>query len=641
MAKQVQEFRTEIKQLLDLMINSLYSHKEIFLRELISNSSDAIDRLRFEAKTNPDLHIDSDELEIRLIPDSAQGTLTVVDNGIGMSYDEVVENIGTIAHSGTKEFIRVSEELKQRPELIGQFGVGFYSSFMVADRVILHTQRAGAKDGVLWESAGDGSYSIDQVPRPGGRGTTITLYLKKKSEKDGDDAHEQDFTSEWELRSLVRKYSDFIAAPIRMKVKKQVPKKDDKDKFEEVIEDEILNSRKPLWLRPTSEIKEEEYADFYHHQTHDWGKPLKTIHFKAEGTIEYTALLFVPENKPWDFHVRGTKYGLNLYVRRVFIMSDCDSLIPSYLRFVRGLVDSNDLSLNISREILQQDRQVKQIHKSLTGKILNSFKETLEKEREQYEKMWHAFGATLKEGIATDPGNSEKLQDLFLFHSTDSDKLTTLAEYVGRMKDQQNAIYYITGDNLAQIKNSPYLERLREKGFEVLLLVDPVDEWVVDHLTTYREKELQSITRENLDLDSLATAEEKKQKEEILNAQKDRLNSLLEKMKEFLKDKVKDVRVSTRLAGSPVCLVSGQHDPSARMERLMREIGGAAAETRRIMEINPAHPLFEKMTSLPEEVQKDFTKMLFAQALLLEGGAVPDPVEFSRQISELMVRASK
>ncbi len=614
MAKQTQAFNAEIKQLLDLMIHSLYSHKEIFLRELISNSSDAIDKLKFEALTNPQLVGDSPDYKIEIASDTSAKTLKITDTGIGMTLEEVVEYIGTIARSGTKKFAQMNDELKKRPELIGKFGVGFYSAFMVADKVTLHTQKAGHDMGVVWESSGDGSFSIDEVPRPNGTGTTIMLHLKQFSEEE----EVQDFTDEHVLKSLVKKYSDFIAYPVMFK-------------------DETLNSQKALWLKSASEVTEVEYKEFYKHLTHDWNDPLKHVHFKAEGLLEFNSLLYLPSKKPWNYNTKESEYGLSLYVKRVFIMSDCKDLVPSYLRFVKGMVDSSDLSLNVSRELLQQDRQVTQIRKSITGKVLSMLKDLMSKDRSAYENFWTEFGSTLKEGVPSDSSNKEKIQDLILFHSTASDKMTSLEEYVGRMKESQKNIFFMTGDSLSQITNSPYLEKLKEKDYEVLLLVDPVDEWVTEHLREYKGKSLQSIAKSGLDLDN---EEEKKTKEEIKKKAEDKFKPLIETLKKSLENEVKDIVISERLTETPVCLVAGEHDMSAHMQKILSQIGpGAPAmNNKRILEINANHPLFERMLGLAEEEQAKWGEILYSQALLTEGSMLPNPAKFSRQIAELMLR---
>lgn len=622
------QFNTEIKQLLDLMIHSLYSHKEIFLRELISNASDAIDKLRFESLTQADLIPSGYEAQIRLEANPEQKTLKIFDNGIGMTSEEVKTFIGTIAHSGTKKFVQMSEEMKQRPELIGQFGVGFYSAFMVADKVTLHTQKAGTNDGTIWESQGDGTYTLTEIPRPQGTGTTITLHLKTFAEEE----QVQDFTSPWVLKSLVKKYSDFIAHPIKMLSEEKT--EDGKTESK----DEVLNSQKALWLKSASEVTQEEYTEFYKHLTHDWNAPAKTIHYRAEGTMEFNALLYIPEQKPWNYQYKDSEFGLSLYVKRVFIMADSKDLVPSYLRFVKGLVDSSDLSLNVSREILQQNRQVTQIKKNVVTKVLGGLKDMLTKERETYEKFWNEFGSTLKEGLPQDPSNKEKLQDLLLFASSTSEKVTTLDEYVLRMKETQKDIFYITGENKHQVQNSPYLEKLNEKGYEVLFLIDPVDEWVVDSMTEFKGKKLQNIMKEGLDLD---TEEEKKSKEQDKKSDLEKYSALLSEMKEHLSTNVKDVIISDRLSSTPVCLVAGSHDPSAYMERLLSKMGPGVGEipnAKRILEINPKHPLFEKMMTSPNDKKKLWSEILYSQALLNEGSPLPDPAKFSKQISELMIQ---
>ena len=620
--KQTQTFNAEIKKLLDLMIHSLYSHKEIFLRELVSNASDALDKLRFESLTKPELLNKDHVFQIRLVPDKEAKTLKIQDSGVGMSKEEVVEYIGTIARSGTQSYQKISQELKDKPELIGQFGVGFYSSFMVADRVTLHTQKAGLNNGVVWESSGDGTYTIDEVPRPEGTGTTITLHLKEFTEED----NVSDFTDDWTLRSLVKKYSDFISHPIMMKTKTK-----------DAEEDQTLNSMKALWLRPSAEIKPDEYNEFYKHLSHDWVDPLKTIHYKAEGTMEFTCLLYVPSKKPYNFQSRDTDYGLSLYVKRVFIMSDCKDLIPTHLRFVKGLVDSSDLSLNVSREILQQDRQVQMIKKNVVNKIYAILKDLLAQSRSDYEGFWKEFGSTLKEGIATDSTAKEKIQDMLLFHSSTQDSLTTMDEYIARMKPEQKEIFFITGESLSQVKNTPYMEKLNEKGFEVLLCVDPVDEWVMSALTTYKDKKVQSITRDDLNLDS---EEDKKIRDEENKSLKERFMPLIDIMKNTLNENIKDVVVSDRLSTSAAVLVNSANDPSANMERLMNRIGGdmQAPKSKRILELNLKHPLYDAMVAKPEAEQRTWSEILYNQALLNEGSELPDPGKFTKQISDLMAR---
>lgn len=635
MSKKTQSFNAEIKQLLDIVIHSLYSQKEIFLRELISNASDAIDKLKFESLTNPQLITDSSKLEIKLIPDAKMNTLKIVDTGIGMSPEEVTQFIGTIAKSGTKAFTQMNQEMKSKPELIGQFGVGFYSAFMVAEKVTLHTQKAGTTEGTIWESSGDGSYSIESAPRPEGTGTTITLQLKKLEDtqtEDGSVEKAQDFTDEWTLKSLVKKYSDFVAWPIKMNVE---VKKENETTFEE----QTLNSQKALWLKSASEVKPEEYEEFYQHLTHDWNKPAKHVHFKAEGTTEFTSLFYIPSKKPWNYMMKDYEFGLNLYIKRVFIMDNCKDLLPPYLRFVKGLVDSSDLSLNVSRELLQQDRLVTQIRKNIISKVFSTLKDWLAKDRAEYEKFWNEFGTTIKEGIPLDPTQKEKIQDLLLFKSTASDQMTTLDEYVARMKPTQKDIYFMTGERLEAIQHSPYLEKLKEKNYEVLLLVDAVDEWVTQGLTTFKDKKLVSITKEGLDLD---TETEKKEKETIKKAQTERFMPLMEKMKTHLSDQVKDVVISDRLTETPVCLVSAENAMSANMEKILAQMGEGLPNmsNKRILEINPNHPLFETMLSTQNEQQlQNWSEILYNQALLSEGNVIPNPARFSKLISDLMIQS--
>ncbi len=634
MAKETRQFQTEVKQILDIMIHSLYSQREVFLRELLSNASDALSKLRFEEVTKPELA--SGEKHIRLIPNKTANTLSILDNGIGMSHDELVQNIGTIAYSGSKQFLQNAQKLKENPELIGQFGVGFYSAFMVADRVTVHTQRAGTQDGVLWESNGDGSYTIEAVKRPEGTGTTITLFLKKKDESDESF---QDFTEEWVLRSTVKKYSDFIEFPIKMQVTREEQEKDADGtvivgKKKETVTDETLNSRKALWLRPAKEVTKEEYNEFYKQVAMDWTDPLDVLHYKAEGTQEFSAMIYFPSTVPHDYYQRNVKWGLNLYVRRVFITSHCDELLPPYLRFLKGVVDSNDLPLNVSRELIQKDRKILAIRKALVSKVLRHLKAMLESNRELYTKLWEKFGSTLKEGIASDHDNKTALQELALFHTSTSDQLSSLKDYVSRMKVEQKAIYYITGESITQLSGSPYLEKLRKHGFEVLFLTDPVDEWVMSSMHEFDGKALQSITTEDLDLGSDVDA---KKNEDEIKHQQERFQSVTDLIKETLKESIKDVKFSTRLVDSPAVLVSGSQDPSAHMERLMEAMGQSMPKAKRILEINADHPVFEKMLTLSDERKKVWAEILYNQALLNEGSVIQNPAQFSKLISEIMV----
>lgn len=637
MSKTTHSFQAEVKQILDLMVHSLYSQKEIFLRELISNSSDAIEKRRLEALKDSSLTSETDP-EIRLSFDKKKRTLTLSDNGIGMNPQEVEKNIGTIAHSGTKAFFENAKKMKENPELIGQFGVGFYSAFMVADSVTLHTQKAGTSEGTLWISSGDGTYSTESVVRDQGAGTTITLHLKKF---DDDDA--QDFTDEWTLRSIIKKYSDFIEFPIKMLCTRQEPELDKDGKpiegkttTKEV--DETLNTQKALWRKSASEVTDEEYSEFYKQTCRDWTDPLETIHYKAEGTQEFTSLLFIPSQQPFDYNQREAKWGPSLYVKKVFISDSVEDLLPIYLRFIKGIVDSDDLPLNVSREILQKDHRIRAINKALVFKVIKQFENSLKKDREKYEKFWGLWGSTLKEGIASDHANKDKLQKISLFKTSLDNRLTTLDEYVSRMKEDQKSIYFLTGETIDQVKSSPYMEKLVKKGFEVLFLTDPIDEWVMQHITEFDGKTVENITRAELDLD---TAEEKKKQEESLKAKEAELEPLTKTIQSTLEERVKEVKLSSRLVDSPVCLVSGQYDPSARMERIMESMGQAAPKTKRILEINPEHPVISKMSKQEPTTQAKWAEILYNQALLNEGSPIADPALFTRQISDLMIEAGR
>lgn len=624
--KQTQAFQAEIKQLLDLMIHSLYSNKEIFLRELISNASDACDKRKFLSLTDENILPSGQDLEIQLELDKEKKLIKIIDNGIGMSLEEATKNLGTIAHSGTKELLKHVKEIKESPELIGQFGVGFYSSFMVADKVSVHTQKAGTNEGVLWESSGDGTFSVDSIPRPNGAGTTITLHLKDEKEdtateqaqsKIENEENHQDFTSEWTIKSLIKRYSDFIRYPIKMK--------NEKDEWE------TLNSQKALWLKSPNEIKEEEYKEFYQQISHDWQEPIKTIHYKAEGTFEFHSLLFIPSKQPWNYYSKDWEHGLNLYVKRVFIMNHCKDLLPLFLRFVRGLVDSSDLSLNVSREILQQNRQVSAIRKSITTKVLNTLKDWMQKNRSEYEKFWEEFGPTIKEGIPNEPQLKDKIQDLLLFKNTSNDAWMSLDEYVKQKSEDQKSIYYLAGENIQQLKSSPYLEKLKKKGYTVLLCVDPVDEWVTKSLVQYQDLNLRSVSEENLDLSS----EEEKQEFKSLES---RFQPLLAQIKTHLDAVLQDVRLTDRLTDTPACLVSSSSGMSAHMEQILAKLGKEdVPHSKRILEINPKHPLIERMLLCKDETQKQWADILYNQALMFEGSPIPEPHRFAQSINLLMM----
>ncbi|PIU00950.1 MAG: molecular chaperone HtpG [Bdellovibrionales bacterium CG10_big_fil_rev_8_21_14_0_10_45_34] len=637
MSTQVKTFQAEIKEILDLMIHSLYSKKEVFLRELISNASDALDKRRVEGLSDGNVAT-SDELAVRLEIDEPHRILKIKDNGIGMTTQEVEEYLGTIAHSGTKKWAQLKKDLSANPELIGQFGVGFYSAFMVADEVTVHTQKAGTSSGTVWKSSGAGEYTVSEAPRPEGPGTTISLKLKTFEEED----NELDFIDEHQIKSLIKKYSDFISYPIKMMSKSEVPKKDSEGKviegeFEEVVEDQTLNSQKALWLRSPSEIKPDEYNEFYKHLTHEWADPLKTVHFRAEGTLEFSSLLYIPSKRPFNFNYRDTKWGLSLYAKRVFIMGDCESILPEYLRFVKGVVDSSDLSLNVSREMLQQDRQVVQIKKSLVSKILKTLSEMKNKEPENYLAFWKEFGTTLKEGIAVDADHKSALLDLMLFNSSTSENPSSLKDYISRMKEDQTSIFYITGDNLATMKSSPHVEQAMANGIEVIYFIDTIDDWIVDLIGEYEGKRLQAITKEGVDL---LTTEQKSEREKLKSIWDEKYKELLTNLNESLKEGVREVQLSERMKDSAVCLVSGAYDPSARLEKMMSTMGlGQNQKPKRILEINPEHPLIDKLSKASKEKQIQWGAFLVNQALLSEGSSIENPGAFAKQVSELLLSA--
>lgn len=619
MAKSTQSFNAEIQQLLNLVIHSLYSKKEIFLRELISNASDAIDKRKFLALTQPNL-ASAHGYKITLEPDPKTKTLKIKDEGIGMSFAEVGEFIGTIAKSGSKKFAEINREVQNNPDLIGQFGVGFYSAFMVASKVTLHTQKAGTSEGTLWESEGAGEYSVTPVPRPEGAGTTITLTLKEFPEED----KVPNFTDEWVLKNLVKTYSDFVAYPIELHSQ------------EEGKAPEVINSQKALWLRPPAEITEEEHQEFYKHLSHDWANPSKWWHWKAEGSLEFTSLVYLPSKKPWNFNMKDYEFGLSLYIKKVFIMDNNKDLLPPYLRFVKGLVDCNDLPLNVSREMLQHDRQIQIIKKNVISKIFSGLKEMLEKDRPGFESFYNEFGPTLKEGIPFDPTQKDKLADLLLFKSTHSNQWTTLTEYLSRKPEGQKAIYYITGDSLERVQNSPYLEKLKEKGFEVLLLTDAVDEWVTKELSKYKDTPLQSITDDNLDLE---TDEEKTAKEQEWKAELERFAPSLEKLKPLLANEVKDIKLSKRLTKTPSCLVTPEGEMSSQMQKILKQMGESTfpGGNKRVLELNPKHPLVEHLLTLSEDKIASWGEVLYYQALISEGTPLQDPARYTELMTQNLV----
>ncbi len=630
--KETLGFQTEVKQLLQLMIHSLYSNREIFLRELISNASDACDKLRFEALHNAALFEGDSDFKIRVAFDPAAKTLTIADNGVGMSREEVITNLGTIAKSGTREFFsKLSGDQQKDASLIGQFGVGFYSSFIVADKVTVHTRRAGAEpnQGVRWESEGTGEFSIEMVDRPT-RGTEITLHLKE-----GQD----DLLSAWKLKSIIRKYSDHIVQPIVMKGEKW-----DDEKKEQVAtdEDETVNQASALWARPRNEISDEQYTEFYKHVGHDFEDPLAWTHARVEGKTEYTQLLYVPARAPFDLWDRNAKHGIKLYVRRVFIMDDAEQLMPTYLRFVRGIVDSADLPLNVSREILQESRDIEAIRKGCTAKVLGLLENLATSEdaaeKEKYVKFWGEFGKVLKEGIGEDFANKEKIAGLLRFastHADTADETVSLKDYIGRMKPEQEKIYYVTAETFNAAKNSPHLEVFRKKGIEVILLSDRVDEWVVSHLAEFEGKQLVSVAKGGLDLGKLEDEAEKKEAESAAGEFKD----LTEKIGKSLGDKVKEVRVTHRLTDSPACLVADEHDVSGNLARILKAAGQKAPNAQPILEINPKHPVVLRL-KYEEAKFDDWAAVLFDQALLAEGGQLDDPATFVKRMNELMLSMS-
>ncbi|MFO7543143.1 MAG: molecular chaperone HtpG [Thiobacillus sp.] len=622
--KETLGFQTEVKQLLQLMIHSLYSNKDIFLRELISNAADASDKLRFEGLSDPALYEDDSELKIRIAFDRDARTLTISDNGIGMSRQEVIEHIGTIAKSGTREFFsKLSGDQKKDAALIGQFGVGFYSAFIVADRVTLTTRRAGLtpEHGVRWESAGAGDYTLETIDKPG-RGTEIVLHLR-------DDADE--FLSDYKIKSIIRTYSDHITLPIVMK------KTEWKDGVETPTdEDETVNRASALWARPKKDVTEDEYNEFYKHVAHDFEPPLAWSHNRVEGKQEYISLLYVPSHAPFDLYNRESRHGIKLYVRRVFIMDDAEQLMPQYLRFVRGVIDSADLPLNVSREILQSSRDIDAIKAGSVKKVLGLLEDLAENQPEKYVAFWKEFGKVLKEGPGEDFANKDKIAGLLRFASTHADtdaQVVSLKDYVGRMKGGQKDIYFIAADSFAAAKHSPHLEIFRKKGIEVLLLSDRVDEWLTSNLTEFEGKPMKSVAKGGLDLGELEDEVEKTAQKEA----EDTLKPLVERIQTTLGERVKEVRVTHRLTYSPACLVTGEGDMSANLERLLKAAGQAAPSVKPTLEINPSHALITRLNSESDDDRfADWANLLFEQALLAEGGQLDDPASFVRRLNGLL-----
>ncbi|BCJ68630.1 molecular chaperone HtpG [Polymorphospora rubra] len=642
MTTETLEFQAEARQLLHLMVHSIYSNKDTFLRELISNASDALDKLRLQALLDKDLQVDTSDLHIDIEIDADQRTLAIRDNGIGMSRDDVVNLVGTIAKSGTAEFLRKLKDTKDAAaskDLIGQFGVGFYSSFMVADKVTLLTRKAGEERATRWESTGEGTYTIEEVDEAP-QGTTVTLHLKPADEED----QLFDYTKPWKVRQLIKQHSDFIAWPIRMPVAQPPVTETEGETEGEVTASatETVNSMKALWARPKDEVEKAEYHEFYKHVSHDWTDPLDIIHLRAEGTFEYQALLFIPSHAPLDLFSREAKRGVQLYVKRVFIMDDCEPLVPEYLRFVKGVVDAQDLSLNVSRETLQQDRQVQLMRRRLVKKVLSSVKDLLTSDTDRYDTFWREFGRAVKEGLLSDVDNRDAILEITSVASThDAEKLTTLRQYVERMKDGQEHVYYVTGESRSVIENSPHMEAFRAKGYEVLLLTDPIDELWVESVPEFDGKRFQSIAKGQVDLD---TEEEKKAAEAEREQRKEEFADLLSWMTTTLQDDVKEVRLSSRLTSSPSCVVSDEHDVTPTLEKMYRAMGQEVPRIKRILELNPTHPLVTGLRAARAEGKDDATlaqtaELLYGMALLAEGGELSDPARFIRVLSERLTTA--
>ena len=625
-AKETRGFQAEVKQLLQLMIHSLYSNKEIFLRELVSNASDACDRLRFEAIGKPELLAGEADFALRVEVDSAARLITISDNGIGMSRDEAMAHLGTIAKSGTREFFAaLTGDQKKDAQLIGQFGVGFYSSFIVAERVSVVTRRAGLgeNEAVRWESDGSGEYTIEPTTRAA-RGTDVTLHLK------ADDA---EFASAGRVRTILRKYSDHIATPIRMK--KEIWDKD-KQTYVTTSEEETVNQATALWARPKAEISDEQYREFYKLVTHDFTDPLAWTHNRVEGKQEYIQLLYLPSQAPFDLWDRNARHGLKLYVRRVFIMDDAGELLPRYLRFVRGVIDSGDLPLNVSREILQESRDVTAIREGAARRILGLLEDLAQNRKGDYAKFWDAFGQVLKEGMGEDAANKERLAKLLRFSSTAAEAQTSLADYVSRFKESQKAIYYVTADSPEAARNSPHLEIFRKKCIEVLLLVDRVDEWMLSFLTEFEKQPLVSVAKGDLDLGDLADAAEKETREKVAGEFKD----LVERVKSALGDVVSDVRVTLRLTDSPACVVVERDEMSQHLQRLLKGSGQRAPESKPILELNPHHALVERLKAESDDGLKEWAHLLLDQATLAEGGQLQDPAAFVKRMNRMLAQAA-
>lgn len=631
-------FKAEVKQLLDLMIHSLYSQKEVFLRELLSNSSDAVEKRRLMSLENPEAGWEG-KPEIWLHVDKEKRTLAITDQGIGMSSSEVKTHIGTIAQSGTKAFAENLKKMKDNPELIGKFGVGFYSAFMVADAVELHTQKVLEEEGTLWSSTGDGTYSTESKKRKEGPGTTVTLHFKPLDEE----KNTQDFTDFWTLKQVVKKYSDFLNIPIKTMNTETKPMLDTEGKpiegkTETKTVEETLNSMKALWRYSASKVKKEEYAQFYKSTCNDWKDPLETIHYKAEGAQEFVALIFIPSEVPFDFTFKGATWGLSLYVKKVFISEQISELLPDNLRFIKGVVDSDDIPLNVSREILQKDHRLQALSKAISFKVYKHFENLLGKNRSHFEKIWNVWGKVIKEDLASGQLNADKIKKIALFRTTLDNRWTTLDEYISRMKPEQKGIYYLVGNSQEQLKKSPYMEKIKDKGYEVLLLVDHVDEWVATNLTAYKENNFINLRGSEVSLEGATTEseEDKKSKQELQEKLEKEFAPLKEAILKFLDKDIKGVKLSKDLTESPVCLVSDGNEPSVRMEKIMQNMGHQLPETKRTLEINPGHVIIQKLKGMVESKQKDWIYILYHQALLNEGMQVPEPYVFNNKINNLM-----
>ena len=631
--KETLGFEAEVTQLLNLMVNALYSNKEIFLRELISNSSDASDKLRFESLSDAALFENDPELKVHVSFDKRRRTITITDNGIGMTRDEIVSNLGTIAKSGTREFLEsMTGDKAEDAKLIGQFGVGFYSAFVVADKVTVKSRKAGltSEHGVLWESDGSGEYTVENIEKAS-RGTEVTLHLKKD---------EDEFLDDWRLRSIVTKYSDHLTLPIMMHKPEAISDDKDKDKKEKEtkkIEWEQVNKATALWTLPKKDIKDEEYAELYKHVSHDFQDPLLWIHNRVEGKLEYISLLFIPSQAPFDLWNREHKQGIKLYVKRVFIMDDAEQFLPNYLRFVKGVIDSNDLPLNISREILQNNHVVDKIRSAVIKRVLELLEKMAKDDAEKYAKFWEAFGRVMKEGPAEDYENREKIAKLMRFSTTHTDtekQDVSLDDYIGRMKEGQDKIYYVTAESFLAAKNSPHLEIFRKKGIEVILLTDNVDEWLVSHLTDYSGKHLQSVAKGALDDKVLESAEEKEEEEK----QKDEFASVIEHVQKVLSEKVKEVRLTHRLTTSPACIVADAYDMNMNMQRILQAVGQPAPESKPIFELNPDHTIVQRLKAETDDDRfAEWTEILFDQSVLAEGGQLKDPATFVNRLNKLLL----